>query len=125
MTYLEKHPESARSVKAPLASAWRTGPTTTRTNLWARCWVLADPFRKRRCTTSPVLACVANTGSKRAAGVAVGGALLVSAVHFIDRGVEVDGHGRVLRTGAHGPGARQELFSHRVELAHVTEGEAE
>ena len=56
-------------------------------------------------------------------GVAVGGALLVGAVHFTDRGVDIDGHGRVAGSSPESPGASEQLLSDRVELAHVTKGE--
>ena len=44
--------------------------------------------------------------------------------NFTDRRVEVDGHGRFARSGPQGPGAGQQRLSDRVELAHVTKGNA-
>lgn len=57
-------------------------------------------------------------------GVAVAGTFYLVSEHFTDRGVDVDGHGLVARTGPEGPGARQQHLGHPVQLAHVAEGEA-
>jgi hypothetical protein len=58
------------------------------------------------------------------AGVAVGGALLVVAVHLDDGGVHIDRHGPVAWSGARRPRPGQDLLGEPVELAGVAEGEA-
>jgi hypothetical protein len=55
--------------------------------------------------------------------VAVGGALLLLAVHLTDRRVEVDHRLLAPRPGTERPGPPDRLGDHRVELANVPEGE--
>jgi hypothetical protein len=72
------------------------------------------------------LAGVGTGGNKRVVakgvGVAVGGALLVVAVHLAHGGVQVHGHRGVARSGAGGPRPREQLLGEPVELADVPEG---
>jgi hypothetical protein len=57
------------------------------------------------------------------AGVAMGGALLVVAVNLADRGVRIDGHRAVSRSGACLPRPGQHGLGEPVELADVPEAE--
>jgi hypothetical protein len=69
---------------------------------------------------------VSTGGNKRVVaqgvGVAVGGALLVVAVHLAHGGVQVHGHRPIAWAGTGGPGPGEELLGEPVELAHMPEG---
>jgi hypothetical protein len=123
MVLADQDPESARRVSSPDAPARRPRSASSSTNLVVPRAVLARPVRWR---AREHLAAVGTGGEQRmlaeGVGVAVGGALLVVAVHLADGGVQVmvigPSPGRPSR-----PRAREQRLGEPVELADMPEGE--